>query len=100
MKNHEIIKFQNIKFYTHPVYNRYAASKDGLIYGKKHKIILKQNVNTGNGGYLHFFAYNENGRRFYSVARFVYECFNGIIEDGKVVDHIDNIKINNKISNL
>ena len=31
-----------------------------------------------NGGYLHFFAYNEKGR-FYSVARFVYECFNGII---------------------
>ena len=100
MKNHEVIKFQNNKFYTHPIYNRYAASKDGQIFGKKHKIILKQNVNTGNGGYLHFFAYNENGRRFYSVARFVYECFNGIIEDDKEVDHIDNNKNNNKTNNL
>ena len=94
------MKFQNNEFYIHPIYNRYAASKEGQIFGKKHKIILKQNVNKGNGGYLHFFAYNEKGRRFYSVARFVYECFNGIIEDDKEVDHIDNNKNNNKINNL
>ena len=43
MKNHEIIKFQNNEFYIHPIYNRYAASKEGQIFGKKHKIILKQN---------------------------------------------------------
>ena len=100
MKNHEVIKFQNNEFYTHPIYNRYAASKEGQIFGKKQKIILKQNVNKGNGGYLHFFVYNEKGRRFYSVARFAYECFNGIIEDDKEVDHIDNNKNNNKIDNL
>ena len=54
MNCHETIIFNNIKFYVHPIYNRYAASKEGQIYGKKHKIILKQNVNTGNGGYLYF----------------------------------------------
>ena len=50
MNCHENIIFNNIKFYVHPIYNRYAASKEGQIYGKKHKIILKQNENTGNGG--------------------------------------------------
>jgi hypothetical protein len=30
----------------------------------------------------------------------VYECFNGIIPEGKVIDHIDNVKINNNIENL
>ena len=54
MNCHETITFNNIKFYVHPIYNRYAASKDGQIFGKKHKIILKQNVDKGNGGYLYF----------------------------------------------
>ena len=35
MKSHEIIKFQNNEFYIHPIYNRYAASKEGQIFGKK-----------------------------------------------------------------
>ena len=100
MNCHETIIFNNIKFYVHPIYNRYAASKDGEIFGKKHKIIIKQNVNKGNGGYLHFYAYNEKGRRFYSVARFVYECFNGKIPNDKQVDHIDNSKYNNHLDNL
>ena len=36
----------------------------------------------------------------YLVYRFVYVCFNGIIEDNKVIDHIDNNKQNNILSNL
>ena len=100
MNCHETIIFKNIKFYIHPIYNRYAASKDGQIYGKKHKIILKQNVNTGNGGYLYFWAYNEKGRKNYSICRFVYECFKGKIPNDKQIDHIDNNKINNHIDNL
>ena len=40
MNCHETIIFNNIKFYVHPIYNRYAASKDGQIFGKKHKIIF------------------------------------------------------------
>ena len=74
MESHEIIKFQNIKFYTHPIYNRYAASKEGQIFSKKNRIKLKLNVKKGSGGYLNFLAYNENGRKYYSVSRFVYEC--------------------------
>ena len=100
MNCHETIIFNNIKFYVHPFYNRYAASKDGQIFGKKHKIILKKILNKGNGGYLFFFAYNEKGRRFYSVSRFVYECFYGKIPKDKEVDHVDNNKVNNCIDNL
>ena len=36
----------------------------------------------------------------YSVHRFVYECFNGIIPDGKVIDHVNNIKDDNRLCNL
>ena len=69
MNSHEIIKFQNIKFYSHPIYSQYSASNKGQIFSKKNKIILKLIVKKGNGGYLHFFAYNDNGRKFYSVSR-------------------------------
>ena len=100
MRDQKIIKFQNKKFYFHLIYKKYAASKDGQVYSNKHKIIIKQNLKKGGGGYLYFNAYNETGRKAYSISRFVYECFNGIIEDDKEVDHIDNNKINNKISNL
>ena len=35
----------------------------------------------------------------HSVHRFVYECFNGIIPDGKVIDHVNNIKDDNRLCN-
>ena len=34
------------------------------------------------------------------VHRFILECYNGIIPDKKVINHIDNNKNNNKINNL
>ena len=98
MESNKIIKFQNINFYTHPIYNRYAASKGGQILGKRHQI-LKQNVNEVSG-YLYFKVFNENIGINYLVSRFVYECFNGKISKDKEVDHIDNNKTNNLIDNL
>ena len=32
--------------------------------------------------------------------RFVWECYNGIIPDGLVIDHINDDKIDNRLSNL
>ena len=53
MRDQKIIKFQNKKFYFHPIYKKYAASKDGQVYSNNHKIIIKQNVKKGGGGYLY-----------------------------------------------
>ena len=44
--------------------------------------------------------HGQNGQKGYSVHRFVYECFNGIIPDGKVIDHVNNIKDDNRLCNL
>ena len=98
MNNREIIKFQNIKFYTHPIYSQYSASKDGQILGKKRKKILK-GTNFANG-YKYFTLHAGNISKSYLVSRFVYECFKGNIPDDKEVDHIDNNKENNSIKNL
>ena len=37
MNDREIIKFQNTRFYNHPIYSQYFASKDGQILSKNHK---------------------------------------------------------------
>ena len=37
MNNNEIIKFQNIRFYSHPSYKKYFASKDGKVLSLKRK---------------------------------------------------------------
>ena len=99
MNNREIIKFQNIKFYSHPIYSKYSASKDGQILGKKRKKRLKLGTNFAKG-YKFFNLYADNVPKTYLVSRFVYECFKGNIPDDKEVDHIDNNKENNSIKNL
>ena len=99
MNNREIIKFQNIKFYSHPIYSKYSASKDGQILGKNRKKILKLGTNFAKG-YKFFNLYVDNNSKTYLVSRFVYECFKGNIPDDKEVDHIDNNKENNSIKNL
>ena len=98
MNDREIIKFQNIKFYSHPIYTQYSASKDGQILGKSRKKILKEKKFPN--GYKFFILYADNIIKSYSVSRFVYECFKGNIPDDKEVDHIDNNKENNSIKNL
>ena len=39
-------------------------------------------------------------KKTYYVHRFISECFNGLIPDGKVIDHINNDKTDNSICNL
>ena len=98
MNDREIIKFQNIKFYSHPIYSQYSASKDGQILSNKRKKILK--LITKGKGYLYFGLYINNIQKSYLVSRFVYECLKGNIPDDKEVDHIDSNKENNQIDNL
>ena len=100
MNNNEIIKFQNIRFYSHPSYKKYFASKDGKVLSlkRKEKKILKLKV-KGNG-YYYFRLYENNIKKDYYISRFVYECFKGDIPNDKEVDHLDNNKENNSIKNL
>ena len=94
MNNREIIKF-----YSHPIYSQYSASKKGQILSKNHKKILKIGPNNANG-YHYFSLYTNSVTKYYLVSRFVYECFKGNIPHDKEADHIDNNKENNSIKNL
>ena len=44
--------------------------------------------------------HGQNGQKGYLVHRFIWECFNGLIPDGKIIDHVNNIKDDNRLCNL
>ena len=80
----QIIKFQNIKFYTHPIYSEYSASKKGQILGKYRKRILKGII--FDNGYLHFSLHVNNTQRsiqfhglFMSVLKVIFQMIKKLI---------------------
>ena len=94
------IEIENCVYKVHPVYNLYASDGNGNIIH-----LVKQVPSAGQkhkSGYLMCMVrkHGQNGQKGYMVHRFVYECFNGIIPDGKVIDHVNNIKDDNRLCNL
>ena len=94
------IEINNCVYKIHPVYNLYASDVNGYIIhlvkqvpsiGRKHKNDYLMCVVRKHG---------QNGQKSFTVHRFVYECFNGEIPDGKVIDHVNNIKDDNRLCNL
>ena len=95
----EII-INNCVYKLHPIYDLYAGSKDGNIINITKKI---PNIgNKNNRGYLICAVrkYAQPGHKVYLVHRFIWECYNGLIPDEKVIDHINNKKDDNQLSNL
>ena len=87
------------KFYIHPVYKKYAANKNGEIMNVRLRKPWKGNTN--NGGYLQIGIYiSENKQKTYYSHRFIYECFNGMIEKDKFINHINFIRTDNRLKNL
>ena len=87
------------KFFIHPVYKKYAANEDGEIMNIRLRNPRKGNlINTG---YLRFSIFLEkNKNKTYSSHRFVFECFYGLIEKNKQINHINSIRTDNRIKNL
>ena len=88
------------KYFKHPVFSNYGASKNGEVMNVKTERIIKMVKN--NSGYLCFFIYNKKlaKNQSYFQHRFVYEVFKGQIPRFFEVDHINNIKSDNRVKNL
>ena len=88
------------KFYIHPTFSKYAASKDGEILNVKTGRILKKGLND-KGYYLFIISDKKLSKpKTYYIHRFEWECVRGDIPEGFVIDHIDSVRTNNKIENL
>ena len=83
----------NQEFRPHPVLVNYEASCDGIV---RHRILKKPVGWINNTGYLRFTA----GKKKYLNHIIIFECFNGLIKDGLVIDHKNNNKNDNSLSNL
>ena len=90
-----------VKYYKHQVFSKYAASKNGKVIKVKNGRIIRMSKN-GNG-YLKFNLSDKKKLEktyTYSNHRFVYEVFRGPIPSCLEVDHINNVKTDNRIKNL
>ena len=88
------------KFFIHPIYKKYAANK----YGEIMNVRLRKKAfkgNSTNTGYLNFVIYiSKNKIKTYLSHRFIYECFYGLIEQNKFINHINFNRTDNRIKNL
>ena len=84
---------------VHPIYDLYASDENGNIINIIKKVPIKGKKEYN--GYIHIGVRKYRGKlKMYYAHRFVWECFNGIIPEGKVIDHINNKKEDNELSNL
>ena len=86
------------KYYQHPVYTNYAASKEGEVINVKTGRKLKMGKN--HAGYYKFGLQYKKRRKTYFLHRFVFEAIKGDIPEGFEIDHKNEVKIDNRIKNL
>ena len=88
---------------VHPVLTKYKATRDGKIFNIVTDRELK-GCHVGNYVALTLKTTPENddikAKRVIQAHRFIYECFNGLIEGNNEIDHIDGNGLNNVLSNL
>ena len=85
-------------FWPHPIYDRWEVNRKGIVRHVENK---KDIGCLKNSGYLQITVRDGGIRKKYLKHRFIFECFHGKINDVKlVVDHINNIKTDNRLENL
>ena len=86
-------------FFIHPIYKKYASNKYGEIMNVRLRKAMRGNI--CNSGYFKFGIYlSKNKIINYYSHRFIYECFYGVIEKNRFINHINFIKTDNRLKNL
>src|SRR5690349_3711739 len=86
-------------FKTHPSTSWYGANEVGEVCNFKFKRVLTGY--KGSKGYIFLDLRTENGRVRIAKHKFIYECFYGHVDSLVYdIDHIDENKSNNDLSNL
>lgn len=94
----ENIEIQNSIFKIHPVYNLYAGNQNGEIIH-----IIKTKPFSGpitNNEYKSIKKYGDKHPKSMQAHRFIWECFNELIQKETVIDHKNNVRFDNRHCNL
>jgi len=84
---------------SHPEHPNIYCNELGQVINKKTKKFIGKL--TPNGYIQLGLNIDENGKQIFKLAHhFIYECWKGVIPEGKVVNHINEIKHDNRIENL
>ena len=89
------------RYYIHPLFSNYAASKKGVIINVKTRKEMKPRVHSKTG-YYSIYIYDDqlDKPKNHHWHRFVYEAIKGEIPEGLEIDHINEIKSDNRLKNL
>jgi hypothetical protein len=78
-------------------FENYSIDEEGNVYNSKGKL-RKVNINSGGYKYIHL---SKNGKLYLRfIHKLIYQTYVGEINDDMTIDHIDNNKLNNSITNL
>lgn len=83
----------------HPVYDFYGCSPDGNVYSRKYGKI-EHKIPWINNGYQRIKVIQNGYEKSYLVHRLIYETLIGQIPKDLMIDHINQVKSDNRISNL
>ena len=94
------ITINNYVYNVLPLYDLYAACNDGNIINIIKKVPLQGHKHLN--GYIGYMVrkHAQKGKKKNYIHRFVWECFNSVIQEGKVIDHINTDKEDNRLCNL
>ena len=87
----------SIEYISHPIYTDFESSRCVII---RHRRFKKYLGRINKFGYMCVVVYNCGKMKNYQSARFIYECYNGFIPIGLIIDHINRDKLDNRLDNL
>jgi hypothetical protein len=81
-------------------FSNYYISKTGEVYSALSNKIINSKINDEKYAIISIHDVKTNTTKKLSVHRLVYEAYGGILEEDKVIDHINRDRNDNDISNL
>ena len=72
-------------FKRHPIFDTYAASKDGYIIDINKQVKIEAQYHNG---YLYVILKCKPCEKIYELQQFVWECFNGITPTNGVIENV------------
>ena len=91
------VYIDGVSYRKHPSFDNCCASVDSKVANVRRRRTISGSVS--NSGYVRRTMWKSKQYGYFSH-RFVFECFNDLIPEGYVIDHVNGCKIDNRPCNL